>query len=100
MSNEVLAKLLRTIKNNSDVSSIMQLGIRYSQIAILIEDAIKFGYVTNNGSKLAITQNGESFLEKYNQENHFKGAERWLSTRKEYMVTPIDKYDIILPKRI
>lgn len=100
MSNEMLAALLRAIKYNSDVSSVIRLGIRYSQIALLMENAEKDGFIANEDSKIVITPRGNDFLGKYMSTNHMKGIERWLSPQNEYMVTHAEKYDIILPKRI
>lgn len=96
----LIVALLRAIRDRSNLSSVVLRGLRYSQMALLIQNLINKEYVKNKNGELLLTEKGECFIEFNVQKRNYRGIERWLSPQIQYRVAPIKKHDIILPRKI
>ncbi len=100
MDHKTLAYLLRIVKNNSDISLLTDLGYYYSQVILLLSEAVENNYLTRENLSYRLTEKGAKFLLSYSEQNNEKGIERWVLPQTNKMVISCGKYDIILPGKM
>ncbi|MEK0224379.1 winged helix-turn-helix domain-containing protein [Bacillus proteolyticus] len=98
MTEKYIILLLQLVKTNGSVSSLLDLGLEYSQIATYINFLAENDLVTSNDAgKLEITKLGLEKLKKLTKiENH----NLWISPQNEFKIEKRNKFDIYLPKSI
>lgn len=95
-----ILKILHIINYQLSVSSLLELGLEYSQVAELLSEVIQGGLVEDleeNGLKL--TQSGLVVLEDLNKKHYPSNTQSWILPSEEYRIPKIDKFDIYLPKK-
>ncbi|QWH98164.1 winged helix-turn-helix domain-containing protein [Bacillus mycoides] len=98
MTEKYIILLLQLIKTNGSVSSLLDLGLEYSQIATYINYLVENKLVTSNDAgKLELTKLG---LEKLLKLTKVKNHNLWISPQNEFKIEKMNKFDIYLPKSI
>jgi hypothetical protein len=100
MEKKALSILLKIVQNNSELSPLRKLGYYYSQIPILLSEAVKDGYLEHAGYFFKLSAEGVAFLSDYSDSENEHGIERWVLPQTNKTVTPCEKYDIIIPDKI
>lgn len=100
MTDTSLLLLLNAVKNDIATASLMDAGYSYSQIAIIIREAVSAGFLQMDYNHLAITTSGNEKLRSLLSKEGFHGQEQRVLPNPRFRTTPIGKYDIMLPKRI
>ena len=91
--------ILKLIKNNGNISQLIEQGYEYSQILGFIKQLLEEKYFVYHSKKLQITNKGLDEIEKLNIELQRKGIERWIEPKISSKVSQIDKNDIFLPNQ-
>ncbi|KXY46890.1 winged helix-turn-helix domain-containing protein [Bacillus sp. FSL M7-1020] len=98
MTEKYIILLLQLVKTNGSVSSLLDLGLEYSQIAIYINYLVEENLATsNNDGKLELTELG---LEKLKKLTKIENNNLWISPQNEFKIEKMNKFDIYLPKSI
>ena len=95
MSDHNLRLLLYAIQNDADASRLRRHGLEYSQIAVLIDEAIESEFVSIAGETLSVTPNG---LELLQRKSLFQGKKRpTIEPEEESRMEKQSVTDIYLP---
>ena len=76
------------------------LGYYYSQITLLLSEAVEAGYLIRENLSYNLSEKGMKFLSGYSDRNNENGIERWVLPQANKKVTPCGKYGIVLPDKI
>jgi len=90
--------LLKLIKEEADVSFLLQQGLTFSQISLLFGEALSSGLIARNESTFNVTENGNEFLLKNDPKNHFGASGNWVFPDESFLITQISKDEVYLPK--
>ncbi len=96
--NELL--LLKIIEKNANMSILLRRNFTYSQIAMLLQNLIEKGYVSDQFSILKLTKNGENILLEHVKKLNLPNKSFWLPQQKQYYHTPLSQDVVMLPKKI
>ena len=97
ISNKTL--LLQIINKNGSISLLRKRGLSHSQIAILIDEQIKDGYIEVANGTMSLTESGKVFLFERMKTNNFAPKRTWILPQEHLHKKPISKDIIILPKK-
>ena len=92
--NELL--LLELINYNASFSILRKRGLTNSQIALLIQNCIKKGYIIVSDDRIIITDRGSRLL----IASRGKRGGKCILPAKSSTLSPIDNDIILLPKRL
>lgn len=92
--------LLKIIDSNGSVSLLLDRGLSYSQVANIIQLQIELNNVVVDGYELKLTQQGRELLEKYYKVTNANIEDRWIVPQDYHYHKPINKYTVILPKKL
>lgn len=96
--NEIM--LLKVIHCNANTSILRNMGLTYSQIALLIDTLQSRGDIILNDDGLSLTSKGlEVLMENTNKIMGSKGG-KWIMPQKYFYNEPISFDTIFLPKRL
>lgn len=97
ISNKTL--LLQIIEKNGSISLLRKRGLSHSQIAILIDEQAKDGYIEIADGTMSLTESGRAFLFETMKANNFAPKRAWILPQEHLHKKPISKDIIILPKK-
>ena len=96
VSNEIL--LLKIIKNNGSISMLIDRGLSYSQVALLIQEQQVKGTVNVTETDIFLTEDGNKYLQDNLSKMYPKRKDQWILPRTNMYCEPISVNTIILPK--
>lgn len=94
--NEIL--LLKIIAFNGSVSLLQERGLSYSQIALMMRDLKKKGYIENKEASLYLTVLGYDKINNYDQ-NEINRETKWIVRQEHLFHEPLPFNTIILPRK-
>lgn len=95
-----LLKLLHVIKNNLTIETLLDIGLEYSQIAVLLTDAIEGGYVLEHESQgLVLTNAGIETLKRLSNKYYLSGSLEFLKPLDKCRIDKITANTVYLPKK-
>jgi DNA topoisomerase IA len=98
MKKSILFPLLQSIYLKKDFLALTNIGLRPSQIALILRNAIENEYCGLVNKELVLTQKGQDILLLMKKAYKISSTDLWVQPRFEKKVTPIDKCVIILAK--
>ena len=96
-SNKTL--ILQIVDKNGSISLLRKRGLSHSQIAILIDEQVKDGYIEIANGTMSLTNSGRAFLYEGMKANNFAPKRTWILPQEHLHKKPISKDIIILPKK-
>jgi predicted transcriptional regulator len=100
MTQKHLILLLQIMKGNGNITSLINQGLTYSQIANYTDFVIEKEYISIIDNKFKITEKGEKRLKSLNTKLNRKNSNMWISPRYECKVEKMKLSDIYIPKKI
>jgi hypothetical protein len=91
MKESHLILLLQLIQAGGNVSSLLDRGLQFSQIAQLLSEAVAKGYVVQDGSEFHLTNSGLQKMRVELGSNRLRKDGGWISPLEEFR---IDKWEL------
>jgi hypothetical protein len=97
MAKHLMARglLLQQISVNGGVAPLQRMGLQFSQIAHLIEEAREHGLISLD--ELKLTLDGEKALDAYRAVRQRSGSGGWIAPASQYRVERVSQYSVFLP---
>lgn len=100
MNESSLIILLKIINVNGDLKSLRVRGYTYSQIAVILGEALSNRYIEKENEILQLSDSGKDMIRNYDLKKSTYKKHEWILPRKQFYEDPIERDIIILPKRI
>lgn len=102
MIEKNLILLLRHIFGNWPMEILINEGYTYSQIAVLLKKLQTHGFCDiKSDGRLSLTEKGAKTLKEQCRDCQYSGGPaEWIKPQTQYRRFSIEKYDIILPKKV
>mgnify|MGYP006429391407 CR=1 FL=1 len=97
MSRRNLSLLLYSIENDSDTDRLLKAGLEYSQIAVLIDESIREGFLEVGDKSLKLTAKGREFLQAKDLSTFYKSE--WIRPQVESRSKQLRTTDIYIPDK-
>lgn len=95
-----LLRILHVIRHHLSIDGLIDLGLEYSQIAMLLSTVLEKGLAVDQGEQgLALTEKGGNLLEKLSKEVYPNNPSKWVLPLEENRIPTIGKFDIYLPRK-
>ena len=99
MMDKQLHLLLAIVDKGSDVEPLIDQGLNYSSIALLIERAIKEGLVVSEDGEIKLSAAGKEKLGELRGSLKKLDKSQWIERKKDAMITKLDPDFIYLPRQ-
>ena len=97
VSNELL--LLIIIEKNGSAEMLLNRGLTYSQISMMIQKLESRGYVSNEGLEIHLTEEGKQYMQREIAKTDLENS-KLILPQEHYYREPISEKEIVLPKKI
>jgi len=91
--------LLSIVDKNAGVEVLIDQGLNYGNIAILIETAIKSGYIVSEESDIKLSGSGKEKLAELRGQLKKLDKDTWIERKKDAIITKLDPDFIYLPNQ-
>ena len=95
LSKELI--LLKIIDSNGGLSILIEQGLTYGQIAVMIRRQIIEGNVHSSGDSVELTEKGKRYIKEQFKNLGYKDKETWILPQAQYYCEPLSKEEVILP---
>lgn len=92
-----LRYLLQMVRGGISVEDLVERGLQYSQIARMLNDAEKQGFINSKDNKLQLSSLGNIKLEELLAKEKIAGSGRWILPEEKRRILKIDKNKIYVP---
>jgi hypothetical protein len=99
MTDSKMILLLQLINSNSDVGPLVRIGLRYSQIARLLSQAIEEGYLIEEDDKLKLSEKGIFLMRSNRTEKRQRRDGGWISPEEGSRRKQESRFKIYLPPK-
>jgi hypothetical protein len=97
--SSILAIVLQTIDNKTPIEKLFRYGIQYSQVFLLVNEALEQGYLVygdgEEDDNLIVTETGRILIA--TSKNNFKGKAGWITPLDSEKIDSIGIGDIYVP---
>ncbi|HWQ97733.1 MAG TPA: hypothetical protein VN538_06565 [Clostridia bacterium] len=100
MNNTKLLMLLFSISKKTSVSNIIGSDFTYSQLAMLLSEANRLGYISQQNGDIELTEAGTIEMSNLLNERNLHKKKNLILPQYDNRTKPIKKYDIVLPDKI
>jgi hypothetical protein len=98
--NRNIIHLLNIIYNELTLDNLLEFGLEYSQIAVLLETIIKKDYVVlSDSGDMSLTDSGLKILDSLKKYTYPEDLKGWVLPEDKYRIDKLGMYDIYLPSR-
>lgn len=97
ISNKVL--LLKIIESRARITLLHDRGLSFSQIALLMDELAKDGYVDVTDCMLVLTEKGKEELKANMKSLYPRNKDQWILPNENMYDIPISYDTIILPRK-
>jgi hypothetical protein len=100
MSDAAKFYLLMIINNKLPVDRLLDFGLDFSQIAIILSDLITEEYILDSGPEgLVLSDKGKHTLSNLSNSLSLDTNSKWILPNEKFRTKKIDIYDIYLPSK-
>ncbi len=100
MKNLYLVKILSVVKYNRSLDELLADGLYYSQIALLINEAIENNYVEYDDKyQLSMTEKGENAYSEAKKEVFSQDKSDWVLPDTSSRIEKIEINEVYLPRK-
>lgn len=99
MRSDVKLLLLKLVKHNGNISSLIKSGYHYSQIIDFLGQLIEEGKLEKTESGIVITDPGDLEIEILNKKLQRKDSSVWIEPDIGHKISSIDKNEVFLPSK-
>ena len=99
MAEKFTTLLLQIINAKADVNALLKRGVRYSQIAKLIADALSREFIREGEKGFEVTEKGIQKIRADAESGVYRKDGGWITKEEESKIEKIDIYDIYLPSK-
>lgn len=96
IANKVL--LLKIIESGARITLLLDRGLSFSQIALLMDELTRDGYVDAKNCRLVLTDKGKKELQSNMNSLFPRNKDQWILPNENMYDIPISSDIIILPK--
>lgn len=93
-----LYQLLKIIKFEQNLRSLIRIGLTYKDIADFTESVISEGFVIINDNSIALTKEGELKYHELKELTKNTNKDQWIDREKESMTVSLEPDFIYLPE--
>jgi hypothetical protein len=94
-----IVQLLQLVRANADARSLLSDGISYSQIAMLIREAVTLELLNVDASSITLTVRGEALLREGGISKERLHGAPWISGLDRFRRVRLEEGDVFLPRR-
>lgn len=100
MLKEAEAIIIKNVSSNFPLKTLIEKGYTYSQMALIIEELEKRGYLGRNDGCISLTQEGKDALFEYQKRQKVFSSSSWILPQKQNYIEKISVNEIFLPKSL